>query len=155
MMNAWLRRLILYVTWFTIFLQWLNIFCYWSIICINYIWLYVCECFAWLHICVPYLCLVPAEVRKEVSSLQLRLQKFERPCGCVGLHTGSLEERSVCLTAELSLLPLFPFKPITLRPLKMRRIYINNISKPLTSPAYKIVFNNRNSIFKAGCKVLC
>lgn len=141
--------------WFTIFLQWLNIFCYWSIIFINYLLFYVWECFAWLRIYAPCLCLVPAEVRNEVSSLELRLQKFEQPCKCGKLHTDSLEEWSVCLTAELSLLPHFKSYNTKVIENEEDLHYINRISKPLTYPVYKIVFSNRNSIIKTGCKVLC
>lgn len=51
----------------------------------------------------------------------------------------------------------FPFEPYTTKVIENEEDlhYINSISKPLTYPVYKIVFNNRNSIFKTSCNVLC
>lgn len=128
---------------------------------IRYIYkLFITLCL-WVFCLTAYLCtiFVPGACRSEKRSQFPGTEVAEvwAVMWVWGIAHRFSEKLSVCLTAELSFLPLFPFEPYTTKVIENEEDlhYINSISKPLTYPVYKIVFNNRNSIFKTSCNVLC
>lgn len=106
--------------------QWFNVFCYWCIIFRNYLLFYVCECFTWLYVCASYLCLVLAEVRREVRSLPgARVAEVWVAMRVLGIVHRSSGRVVVCSILSHGSCPYSLFNPETLREFKTRRIYID------------------------------
>jgi hypothetical protein len=68
--------------------------------CIYLPYFYVFECLDYMHMCVPHVCQGPSEVRSPRTRI---LYTCELPCRCWEQNLGSLQDKQVLITTELSI----------------------------------------------------